>query len=67
MKPRLLVTILLACAAPAQAQHEHAAPQIGTVDFAVSCTRPAQARFNHAVARGPHGTGFGIACISAWV
>lgn len=50
MKPRLLVIMLLACAAPSQAQHEHAAPKIGTVDFAVSCTRPAQALFNRAVA-----------------
>lgn len=51
MKPRLLVAILLACATtPAQAQHEHGAPQIGTVDFAVSCARPAQSLFNRAVA-----------------
>ena len=50
MKPRLLAAILLACATPVQAQHEHAAPQIGTVDFVVSCTRPAQALFNQAVA-----------------
>lgn len=50
LKPRLFIAILLACATPVQAQHEHAAPQIGTVDFAVSCTRPAQALFNRAVA-----------------
>ena len=50
MKPRLLVAILLACATPALAQHEHGSPKIGTVDFAVSCTRPAQSLFNRAVA-----------------
>jgi hypothetical protein len=51
MKPRLFIAILIACATtPAHAQHEHAAPRIGTVDFAVSCTRPAQALFNRAIA-----------------